>query len=211
MELGPKAKRNYKDADEGVKIGPRNFTTMPLKRGKIGTNVHFGGNKYGIVPYIEDDYNRKKALLKKEMDFHHSKVQEKPWSQQAKKLTFGTFNNPIDVIGTGKDVPSYQAAKPPMPKVMKPSESAKVVQLEPLHDRAFRPGNPAKRGNQSTIAKFPLWNGEAPKQLMRKRKDENEEDIPSFKMTTKEFTRPTPSVATNFRNLKSQFPSAFRR
>jgi hypothetical protein len=77
MPLGPKPKKNYKDKEEGVLIGPRNFTTMPLKRGKLGKGVHFGGK----IPYMEDDYNRKKALDRKEMEYHHSKVQEKPWSQ----------------------------------------------------------------------------------------------------------------------------------
>jgi len=114
MPLGPKPKKNYKDPDEGVLIGPRNFTTKPLKRGKIGLGVHFGGK----IPYMEDDYNAKKKLLKKEMAYHHSKVQEKPWSQQAKRLKFGTFNNPIDVIGTGKEVPSYSAAVPETTKAL---------------------------------------------------------------------------------------------
>ena len=116
-------------------------------------------------------------------------------------MKFGTFNNPIDVIGTGKEVPNYAAPKEE--KVLKPSESTPVVALEPLHDRAFRPAMPGKKGNQSTIAKFPEWKGDRPNELKRKIKDPAAEDIPSFKMTTKEFTRPTPSVATNFRNLKS--------
>ena len=62
---------------------------------------------------------------------------------------------------------------------------------------------PAKVGSQCTIARFPEWKGDKPFQLTRKIKDPNAEDIPLFKHTTKEFTRPTPSVATNFRNLKS--------
>jgi hypothetical protein len=49
-----------------------------------------------------------------------------------------------------------------------------------------------------------------PKELKRKVIVEGEEeDRPRFKLTYNERTRPTPSVATNFRNLKSQFPRAF--
>lgn len=72
-------------------------------------------------------------------------------------MKFGTFNNPIDCIGeghyTGKYVPKY--GKPIEPKkVLKKSESEAVV-TEPLHDAPFRPANPAKKGNHSTICKFP--------------------------------------------------------
>lgn len=56
MPLGPKPKKCYKDPEEGVLIGPRNFTTKPLRRGKVGPGTTFGGK----VPYVEDDYNRKK-------------------------------------------------------------------------------------------------------------------------------------------------------
>ena len=34
---------------------------------------------------------------------------------------------------------------------------------------------------------------------------------PGFKNTYKERSRPTPSIATNFINLKASFPSAFAR
>jgi hypothetical protein len=56
MPLGPKPKKCYKDPEEGVLIGPRNFTTKPLRRGKVGPGTTFGGK----IPYMEDDYNRKK-------------------------------------------------------------------------------------------------------------------------------------------------------
>lgn len=70
MPLGPKPKKCYKDKEEGVLIGPRNFTTKPLKRGRVGPGTSFGGK----IPYMEDDYNRKKELLRKELAFHNSKV-----------------------------------------------------------------------------------------------------------------------------------------
>jgi hypothetical protein len=48
-----------------------------------------------------------------------------------------------------------------------------------------------------------------PKELKRKPIVEGEEDRPLFKLTYNHRTRPTPSVATNFRNLKASYPMAF--
>ena len=45
-----------------VLIAPRNFLTNPPKVGKVGKNTSFGG----IVPYMEDDFNRPKKLAEQE-------------------------------------------------------------------------------------------------------------------------------------------------
>lgn len=50
-----------------------------------------------------------------------------------------------------------------------------------------------------------------PKEKKRIKKDDDDDAPPGFKCTKKFMSRPTPSVATNFRNLKASFPSAFRR
>ena len=50
-----------------------------------------------------------------------------------------------------------------------------------------------------------------PTQLKRKIVEESTDVPANFKQGFKGNSRPTPSVATNFRNLKSQFPSAFRK
>lgn len=64
-------KKNYRDEEGAVKTGPRNFTTVPLKPGKVGKNTTFGGS----IPYKEDDvYGNQKKLLKQEIEYHHSKV-----------------------------------------------------------------------------------------------------------------------------------------
>jgi hypothetical protein len=39
---------------------------MPPKAGKVGKRTTFGGN----IPYTEDDYNYKKVLLRKELEYH---------------------------------------------------------------------------------------------------------------------------------------------
>ena len=51
---------------------------------------------------MADDYDAKNKKLLQEMAYHHSKVQEKPFSNQAKRLPFGTFNDPKNVFGFGK-------------------------------------------------------------------------------------------------------------
>jgi len=82
-------------------------------------------------------------------------------------------------------------------------------ELPPLHDANFKPSGPGKK--RVTIGKFPSFMADPPSRLKRVKKDENAEDIPAFKPTTKEWTRPTPSVVTNFRNMKASFPMHFRK
>ena len=51
----------------------------------------------------------------------------------------------------------------------------------------------------------------SPKEIKRKQKAEGEEDIPKWKPTHSKKTIPCNSISTNYRNLKSDFPTAFRR
>ena len=61
-EEGVDKKKNYRDEDGGVVVGPRNFVTNPMKKGKAGTTKGtMIGEKY---PYMEDDYNVKKKIEK---------------------------------------------------------------------------------------------------------------------------------------------------
>lgn len=82
----------------------------------------------------------------------------------------------------------------------------------PIHERAFRCSNPAKKGNHSTIEKFPLYKEDPPKEVKRiKYEDGKEPEVPpGFKMTYNRKGSPTPSIACNIRNLKSSFPASFR-
>lgn len=123
-------------------------------------------------------------------------------------MKWGTFNNPRLVYGEeGVSLPPKPKKKKEEPKLDKDGEP-----LPPLHDRAFRPGGP-KKSVHPTIEKFPLYMANPPKELKRKiiKEGEEPEERPSFKLTYNHRTRPCNSVATNYRNLKSQFPSAFIR
>jgi hypothetical protein len=46
-----------------------------------------------------------------------------------------------------------------------------------------------------------------PREIKRKIPVEGEEERRGFRATTKVLTRPTPSIAVNYRNLKASYPS----
>mmetsp|Transcript_11408 Transcript_11408/g.8365 ORF Transcript_11408/g.8365 Transcript_11408/m.8365 type:complete len:111 (+) Transcript_11408:310-642(+) len=69
-------KKNYRDAEGAVIIEPRNFLTTGVKKGQFGRNVYLGEH----IPYETDPYERKRELERKELQEHHSKMQEKPFS-----------------------------------------------------------------------------------------------------------------------------------
>ena len=52
--------KNFRDAEDNgaVIIGPRNIQTNPPKNGRVGKQTTFSG----MIPYMEDDFNRPKEL-----------------------------------------------------------------------------------------------------------------------------------------------------
>jgi len=44
--------------------------THPIKEGQVGKGVYLGGE----IPYIEDPYNRRKEIEKKEREEHYKKL-----------------------------------------------------------------------------------------------------------------------------------------
>lgn len=77
------------------------------------------------------------------------------------------------------------------------------------HDAPFKPSNPPKKGYNKTLDKFPEYK-EDPLKAVERRKDEAEEKA-RWKSTHKYKSKPTPSVVTSMRNLKTEFPSIYRR
>jgi len=67
IPIGPGPKKNYRDEEGVVITAPTNMKVAPIKMGKIGKNVTLGG----IIPYIEDDYDAKKKLARKELERHN--------------------------------------------------------------------------------------------------------------------------------------------
>jgi Domain of unknown function (DUF4586) len=163
------------------------------EKGKITpviSRVYLGGT----IPYKEDPFDNKKLIEKKELEEHHKKLQDKPFSQKVKgRETFATV---VQAFGEDRVYPQR-----PEPKKREPLMT---------HDYAFKPSHPPRRGYNKTIAPFPPYKEDPLKPVERKKSQEAEER-PNFKLTHKKKTVPCPSVTTNYRNLKSEFPSVFRR
>ena len=160
--------KNFKDEEGAVMIQPRNILTNPPKIGKVGKNTSFGG----VIPYKEDEFNRPKEFALKELHYHQSKLQDKPFSQRAKSLKFGLFNASKNVYDLREDIKD----RPKLAEIM----------VEVGHERAFRPSHPPKKGVHcmTTISKFPQYIENPPTEKTRKKKDEDEDEKPRWKMTT---------------------------
>lgn len=187
-------KKCRKGEDGHVIIEPRNFLTNPPKEGEVGKGTSFGGN----LPHMPDPYDYKREILRKEREEHESKVQEKPFSQMAKKKD--TFNPIKEVFGT--DVA--------LPKIEEELKGQNPPPHMPLHDKPFKPSNPPKKGYNKTIDKFPPYKEDPLQAIKRKKPVEGEEEPPKFKPSHNKKSMPVVPVATNYRNLKSEFPSIFR-
>ena len=79
------------------------------------------------------------------------------------------------------------------------------------HERAFKPSNPGKLGRQGTLEKFPEYKENPVKSVTRVKPVEGVEEPARWKMTTNSYSKPTPSVACNIRNMKASFPTVFKR
>lgn len=132
-------------------------------------------------------------MERKELEEHHKKLQEKPFSQRVKGRE--TFNDIKDILGENPPIPPRKASAPRPPLM--------------THDVPFKPSHPPRVGYNKTLGKFPTYK-EDPMRVAVRRK-EPEEDKAKWRATTQKRSVPCPSVTTNYKNLKSEFPSVFRR
>jgi len=90
---------------------------------------------------------------------------------------------------------------------------ARKAELPPpmVQEVPFKPAKPPRRGYSCTLEKFPQYMENPLKFTERKRPVEGEEASPAFRSATHFKSRPTPSVVCNLRNMKSSFPSVFRK
>jgi hypothetical protein len=146
MEQKPPERKNYRDAEGAVITEPNNFVTNNLKSGRVGKGTSFGG----MIPHMPEDPDALRKIRLSEMAYHKSMVPEdaKPFSSQARKLHWGTFNPPISVLG-GASLALTRNVK-----------SQKM--LTDIHDGAkFKPCGPGKK--KATLAPFPLFMPDPPK------------------------------------------------
>lgn len=122
---------------------------------------------------------------------------EKPFSQRAKTLNNGVFNQPKGIYDIKPDMKERSPAVREVNKVD--------------HERAFKPSNPGKKGRQGTLEKFPEYKENPVKSTIRVKPVEGQEEPARWKMTTNAYSKPTPSIACNVRNMKASFPTVFKR
>ena len=172
-----------KDPEGGVYFGPKNFYTTPSKSGQ----VFKGFEKF--PEYIEDQYERKKILEKKEKARTRSIVHERAFRGMGH--TGEAF---VDVKNTyGEE--GLNLKKSPV-KQSKPS-------IFP-HDRAFLLPSNTKQGKEySSFQKFPeAIPDPAPKPQRR----EPNAAVP-FKTAVASSSMPSSSITSMLNNLKSDYPS----
>lgn len=187
-------KKNFKDAEGNVITAPKNFVTTGPKSGNPATcpGTLFETEYY---PHMKDEYDRKRELARQELFESQKKMQEKPFSQRIKPVD--AFNNIESVYG--EEGLTFKPKKPPA----KPKP-----QVE--HPGPFKPSNPAKKSViDKTLARFPEHQGE--KEEKKTRKEKVEDERPAWKPNTFKRTIPSPSVATNFKNIRSSLPAIMRR
>lgn len=188
MQDYTEVKKNFKGPD-GVITEPRNFLTNPPKVGLVGKNTTFAGN----LEHMADPFDHRKELEKKEREDHLSKLQEKPFSNKVKPRE--TFAAVKEVFGEDREYPARKEAEKRKPLME--------------HDAPFKPSNPPKRGYNKTLDKFPEYKEDPLKEVVRKKGADD--DKAKWKPTYNKRSKPTPSVTTNYKNLKSEFPSVFRK
>lgn len=182
-------KKSRKGPDGAVIIEPRNFLTNPPKKGEVGKGTTFAGK----IEHMPDQYDRKKEIARKEREEHEKKVQDKPFSQMAKKKE--TFATVKDAYGEDRVYPQRKQADKRKPLME--------------HDAPFKPSNPPKRGYNKTLDRFPEYKADPMKVVIRKKTPEADERKWRPSHNTKSM--PVGSVTTNYKNLKTEFPSIFRK
>lgn len=175
-------KKNFRDSEtREVKIGPKNFMTNPPKKGEANTTP--GVLLGGYPPHETDPYDRKMQLAREERIRQNAKMQPQPFKQ----MSHGDREF--------ADVPkTYGLDVEIQPKKVR----AKTVTS--MHDKPFVPSNPAKKGvTDKTLAPFPDYMS---RQTVDKKKVVSRNEH-SWKHTYNERTKPSPSVTTLPRNLRS--------
>jgi hypothetical protein len=195
-------KKNYREADGAVKTAPRNFTTFAAKKGHPATTPGTLFTKEH-PEHMKDEYDRKKEIARKEHEEGLKKRQEKPFSQRIKKSD--AFS---DIEHTyGEEGMKFPKKKP-----------GRVAKAQVEHPGPFRPSNPSKQAKQDcTLAKFPEYledkkakedpNYGKPRQKPVKK----DEERPQWRPNTFKKSIPSPSVATNMKNIRSSLPAMMRR
>lgn len=195
-EEGGTEKKNFRDADGAVITAPKNFVTTGPKHGQPSTTpgTLFSKEHYG---HMKDEYDRKRELEKEEHEESKKKMQEQPFSQRIKHTeTFATIKEAY-----GEEGLTFKPKKPPA----KPKPQV-------THDQPFKPSNPPKKGAvDKSLGKFPEYIDDKESGKRKPRKVKKDDERPAWKPNYSKRTVPSPSVATNMKNIRSALPTMMRR
>ena len=100
---------------------------------------------------MNEGYDIDKEIAKSERLYHLSKIQDKPFSQKVKRRP--AFNTDKAVYGEDIPIPERIIHEAPVSKFD--------------HDKPFKPSHPPRIGHNKTIAKFPAYTEDPPKEITR--------------------------------------------
>lgn len=200
---GVKDPRAVKEALKGVQPLRQIYTNAAKKGGGgvLTPGVLFGFTNAEDEPrrfpeHVPDDYDSSKKQRKAELEHHRNKLQEVNF----KSMTYGNNNFSTNEEAFAYDVPTH------VPR--EPKEHKKAIP----HECDFKPANPMKKGMlKGLLGEFPEHMpdpvpGPAP------RAAPSEDERMAFRIgAPKQTVKPTPSVTTLTRNMRSERPSSFAR
>jgi hypothetical protein len=203
---GVKDPKAVKEALAGV-LPLRQIYTNPSKKGGGGLltqGVLFGfGEERKLPEFIADDFDAAKKMRKKELDEHHELLEGRHPGVHFRSMAYGNnnFGNNSDTFGY--DVPTH-VPRDPDKRDMVP---------ESLKERgAFVPANPMKKGMlKGLLGDFP---GHMPDPVPQAppRQPKSDDERAAFRLGCPvKVPKPTPSVTTLTRNMRSERPSSFAR
>jgi len=179
----------------------RQIYTNPPKKGGGGVltkGVLFGMDEERAFPeHAPDDYEAPRQRRLEELNQHRAKLPEMPF----KGMDFGGKHFQDNSELYTYDVPTH-VPREPKQEIFKTAE----------HESAFKPSNPSKKGLVHGSFSFPEYlEDPVPGGALRRPPPEGEQP-PAFRLGNPRVNpKPTPSVVSMTRNMRSERPSSFAR
>jgi len=183
---------------------PKNFYTMPGKRGGCGVlppGVLFGNGEEGVrtvFEYVEDDYDSAKKIRCSELQDHRAKCAELPMrSRVYGNCAFQPDSEVYDNAGVPVGIP----------REMKDGNYNRYA-----HEMPFHPSNPMKKGFNSCMQEFPAWMEDPIPHPKPKRADPDAPVVPAWRPChPRAVANPMPSITCSTHNMRKERPASFMR
>lgn len=178
----------------------RQIYTTPGKKGGGGVltkGVLFGMDEERAFPeHVPDDYDAPRKKRMEELQAAKAKMQEMPFKSMERGGNHFQDNEGLYY----SDVPTHVPREP------------KVEERVDIHEGApFKPSNPSKRGYLHGSFSYPEY-VEDPVHGGATRKPPSEDERGAFRLGNPRVNpKPTPSVVSMTRNMRSERPSSFAR